>query len=115
MTRDLYLLIPSADVQEMEFLKNITATMDDEEFRRFISIYQSRRVDPQLILLLAAIGLLGVSGIHRFYIGQVGMGILYFLTAGLCFIGTIVDMVNYKNLAFEYNRQKAEESRALIS
>jgi len=28
---------------------------------------------------------------------------------GLCYIGTIVDMINYKNFAFEYNRKIALE------
>ena len=32
------------------------------------------------------------------------MGILYFLTGGLCLIGTIVDLVNHRSLAFEYNQ-----------
>jgi hypothetical protein len=42
------------------------------------------------------------------------MGILYFFTAGLCFIGTIVDAVNYQSIAFEYNRQIAGEVAPLI-
>jgi hypothetical protein len=37
------------------------------------------------------------------------MGILYLLTGGLCLIGTIVDLINYKNLAFEYNQKVAQE------
>jgi hypothetical protein len=40
---------------------------------------------------------------------NIGLGILYLLTAGLCFIGTIVDLVNYQNITFEYNRQIADE------
>jgi TM2 domain-containing membrane protein YozV len=41
-----------------------------------------------------AIGLwffLGMIGVHRFYLGHVGIGILYFLTLGLCGIGWLVD------------------------
>jgi hypothetical protein len=37
------------------------------------------------------------------------MGILYVFTGGLCLIGTIVDMINYKNFAFEYNRKIAQQ------
>jgi hypothetical protein len=47
-------------------------------------------------------------------INQIGIGILYFLTAGLCLIGTIVDIINYKNLAFEYNQKVAIEVSNLI-
>jgi TM2 domain-containing membrane protein YozV len=60
-------------------------------------------------LILALIGLLGVAGIHRFFVGHIGMGILYVFTGGLCLVGTIVDMINYKNFAFEYNRKIAQD------
>jgi TM2 domain-containing membrane protein YozV len=33
----------------------------------------------------------GILGVHRFYLGHYGMGILYLLTAGLCGIGWIID------------------------
>lgn len=36
---------------------------------------------------------LGYFGIHKFYEGKVGMGILYLLTFGLCGIGWIVDTI----------------------
>jgi TM2 domain-containing membrane protein YozV len=54
------------------------------------------------------------AGIHRFLIGQIGMGILFLLTGGLCLIGTIVDAINHKKLAFEYNQEMIAESIALI-
>lgn len=34
---------------------------------------------------------LGLLGIHRFYLGHIGMGILYLLTGGLCGIGWLID------------------------
>lgn len=46
----------------------------------------------QLIALLLCIFLGGI-GIHRFYLGYTGMGILYLLTGGLCGIGVIVDFI----------------------
>jgi len=42
------------------------------------------------------------------------MGILYFLTCGLCFIGTIIDLVNYKKLSFEYNSKEAQQVASLV-
>lgn len=62
-----------------------------------------------MILITALLGLIGFAGIHRFIMGQIGMGILYFFTAGLCLIGTIIDLVNHQKLTFEHNQRIANE------
>lgn len=36
---------------------------------------------------------LGVVGVHRFYVGKVGSGILYALTGGLFGLGALYDLV----------------------
>lgn len=36
---------------------------------------------------------LGPIGVHHFYAGKVGMGILYLLTGGLCGIGVLVNLL----------------------
>lgn len=44
-------------------------------------------------LLLSALGLIGLAGFHRFYVGKIWSGILYFSTLGLLGIGTIYDII----------------------
>ncbi len=111
----IYTLLPEVEGEEAIFLDSLMKDMNEEQSQNFILIYRGRRKDPQTILLTALLGFFGFAGIHRFFINHIGMGILYFFTAGLCFIGTIVDLVNHKNLAFEYNQQVAREIKLLIS
>ena len=51
-------------------------------------------------LLLAILGIFGVAGIHRMYVGKIGTGILWLITAGWCYIGTIIDIVMIANGTF---------------
>jgi TM2 domain-containing membrane protein YozV len=55
-----------------------------------------------------------IPGAHRFYLGKIGSGIAYFLTGGVFFIGTFVDLFNIPRLVREANYQLAFE-RALLS
>lgn len=36
---------------------------------------------------------LGFWGIHRFYVGKIGTGLLWFFTCGICGLGWLVDLV----------------------
>lgn len=106
--------LPEIEGEEAVYISKVMESMDEKTADRFTRVYRARRKDPQIILLTALVGFLGAAGIHRFIVGQLGMGLLYFFTAGLCFIGTIVDVINYKNLAFEYNREVARDAVSLI-
>lgn len=107
-------LLPEVDLEEGMFIDNLLKDKSDEQVQNFANIYRVRRKDPQTILLLALVGFLGFSGIHRFYANQIGMGILYFFTGGLCLIGTIIDLVNHKTLALEMNQKSAMEVATYI-
>ncbi len=115
MSTKLYQLMPELDMQEMNYVEALVKNYTDEQILNFANFYRSRRRDPQLILLTALAGFLGVAGIQRFLTDQVGMGILYFFTAGLCFIGTIVDLINHKQMALEYNVKVANEVSGWIN
>ena len=47
---------------------------------------------------------LGVFGIHRFYMGKIGTGILWLLTGGLLGIGVIYDFCTLNSQIDESNR-----------
>jgi TM2 domain-containing membrane protein YozV len=47
--------------------------------------------DRSIIVAALLWWFLGIIGIHRFYLGYYGIGILYLLTGGLCGIGWIID------------------------
>ena len=105
----------SVTPEELITINSRTKGFSDKELEQFCMIYISKRKDPQTILLLCLLGLVLVSGLHRFVIGQTGMGILYFFTGGLCLIGTIVDAINHKDLALEYNAKMITETLSMMN
>ncbi|MCL6099135.1 MAG: TM2 domain-containing protein [Bacteroidetes bacterium] len=102
-------LLPEIMGDEQFYIGGLFKNMDDKQAQQFANIYRTRRKDPQTILLVTLPGFMGFAGIQRFLTDQIGFGILYYFTFGICFIGTIIDLVNYKRIAFEYNQKIASE------
>lgn len=111
---NVFQLMPSLEAEEMAYIQELIKDFTDQQAQQFALTYMSRRKDPTNILIFALIGFVGIAGIHRFVLGQVGMGVLYLLTGGLCLIGTIVDLVNHKKLALEFNIKTAQQVSMLI-
>jgi TM2 domain-containing membrane protein YozV len=111
---NIFQLLPSLEGEEMSYVQSVINDMTDTQAQQFAMAYSARRKDPTTILILALVGFVGFAGLHRFMLNQIGMGILYFLTAGLCVIGTIVDLVNHRKLAFEYNSVVAQQVAMMV-
>jgi TM2 domain-containing membrane protein YozV len=106
--------IPELEGEEYMWVERLVEHMDDSQLQQFASVYRSRRRDTQTVLIFSIIGLVLIPGLQRFYLNQIGMGLLYLFTAGLCLIGSIIDLVNYKAKAFEYNQKVADEVARMV-
>lgn len=114
MTPNLYHLIPSLEGEELVYLQSLTGELPDHQLQNFIALYNGKRRKTDEILIGCILGFVLISGVQRFMVRQNGMGILYLFTAGLCLIGTIVDIINHKRLTFEFNRKIALECMAMV-
>lgn len=106
--------LPELEGDEQLYIATLMKDMSEEQAEQFSHVYRQRRKDPTLTLVTALAGFVGFAGIHRFLMNQIGMGLLYFFIGGLCLIGTIVDMVNFKSLTYQFNQKQALDVAMLI-
>ena len=114
MNKNLLYNLKGITPEEVSFLEHVMAGMNEQQEQQFVMFYSGKRQSPSDLLLFTLLGLIAVAGIQRFVIGHIGMGILYFLTGGLCLIGTIVDAINHKNLALDYNQKVGIDFAQLV-
>lgn len=112
---DVVRYMPELEGEEMLNVQNLLAPMTDDQAATFTAAYRGQRRDPSTVMLLTLLGFIVIAGVQRFYVGQIGMGLLFLFTAGFCLIGTIVDLVNHKKLAYEYNRGKARDIATMMN
>ncbi len=110
MYQSPYMGLSGISSEELAFLQQATSGLTDDQKKYFYMAYTGKRKSPQDVLIFTLIGFFGVAGIQRFLLGQIGMGLLYFFTGGFCLIGTIVDLVNHRTLALEFNQKMAFEA-----
>jgi TM2 domain-containing membrane protein YozV len=112
--QNILMMLPNIEGEELVVVQGLAKEMTESQLQQFVVLYGSRRKDPQTILLTTLIAFVGIAGVQRFLLGQIGMGLLYLFTWGLCVIGTIVDIVNYKKLTFEYNWKIAHQVAGMV-
>ncbi|MGK7392816.1 MAG: TM2 domain-containing protein [Candidatus Cyclobacteriaceae bacterium M2_1C_046] len=114
MSKRLIQLIPGIQGEELVYIKNLTRDLNDDQLETFAAIYNGKRKKEETVLIATILGFIGVAGVQRFLLDQILLGLIYFFTGGLCLIGTIIDLVNYKRLTFEYNQHAANDSVVLV-
>lgn len=85
-------------IEEQTVKNEIVKTKLQKKLERKLEKFEKQNVKSsgggydQLVALLLCI-FIGGLGIHRFYLGYTGIGILYLFTAGLCGIGWLIDLI----------------------
>ena len=97
--------LPDVEMEEIKLIQNNTDDFELEQLSEFLLIYRTKRKKPETFRQCTLLGIIGIGGIQRFYIGQIGSGIGYLLTYGVFFIGTILDLINYKKVTLERNQE----------
>ncbi|CAH1002691.1 hypothetical protein LEM8419_03563 [Neolewinella maritima] len=57
-------------------------------------------------LVLWLIGIFGILGFHRFYLGKWGTGFLWMFTGGVAGIGAVIDLFTLSSQVKQYNTGK---------
>jgi TM2 domain-containing membrane protein YozV len=95
-----------SDVSPIE-VATMQQGMTDQQKMLFMSQYNASKKDPTIAIILAV--LLGAMGIDRFYVGDIGLGLLKLFTAGLCGVMWLIDIFLIGVRVNQFNRAKAQE------
>jgi len=104
-----YINVPGITADELTMLQQATAGLNQEQQKFFSTIYLGKRKSAENVRIFCIAGII-IPGIQRFILEQIGWAVLYFFTGGLFFVMTVMDLVNYKKLTLEFNRNAAYES-----
>lgn len=106
--------MPELQGDEQLVVAKLMTDMSEEQALQSARVYRERRKSESVVLLTTLLAFVGFAGMNRFYLGQIGMGIIYFFTAGFCLIGAIVDIFNHKSLTSAYNEDQAMDTAMVI-
>ena len=71
-------------------------------------------VNKGVAYLLWCAGLFGFCGIHHFYLGNYFIGIIYFCTFGLLFIGQFIDLFQISRMVEKKNQRYKEPHKTKL-
>jgi len=64
--------LPGLDGDEQVFVARLVTEMTEEQADQFVRVYRERRKDPSTVLLLTLGAFIGIAGLNRFFLGQIG-------------------------------------------
>lgn len=85
----------------------LTKGLSPDQAMFFSSQFSSAKKDRDTVLILSVV--LGFWGVDRFYVGDMGMGLLKLFTFAGCGILWLLDIFTIRGRADDYNRNKARE------
>lgn len=100
---DMYLMT-NAKYFETSSIPMIRAKLENLSEESFMMLQTIELKEPTILLIISI--LLGSLGIDRFFIGDIGMGVLKLLTVGLCGILTVIDWFLIMKRTKEKNLEK---------
>jgi len=95
-------------------LQQIVGALPGDKQAAFFLQYNSKRKNPTTAVVLAL--LLGGAGIHKFYLGQIGWGIVYLAFCWTYIPGIIafIEAFTISRTVIQKNREIARESAAIL-
>ena len=87
--------IPTQKVEVPQPVMHVHYHQEPQREVRVERVYvpQSIRSDRNRVVAIILCLLLGMLGIHKFYLGKNGQGVLYLVTGGLCGLGVFIDLI----------------------
>ena len=83
---------------------NLLETADDDQFNKIISL---KIKDPTVAIILAFA--FGIFSADRFYLKEIGVGIIKLFTCGCVFVLYFIDIFTAKTRTYRYNDKKVLE------
>lgn len=77
------------------------STRQEEAETEVVHSFSGSSYSRGLALIFACLGCVFISGVHRFYVGKIGTGILWLLSGGCLGIGTLIDIIMIAKGTFE--------------
>ncbi len=112
--RNIFLGISGLSTEELSYLDYVSQTFSEEQAKKLALIYSGKRKSPRDIMLFTLVGFFGFAGLQRFVLNHIAMGVLFFITIGFFWIGTIIDLINHRKLTNTYNEARARESARMV-